>query len=82
MQHRDSLPSIDEVAASDKSDVSRLPSYRETRRYRFHPYSRPTTVLVNEEDHFLVGFPNFFSPLFSLTVPLFRTRFTMMNVSY
>ena len=82
MQHQDSLPSIDEVTSSDRSDPSRLPSYRETRRYRFHPYSRPIPVLVNEEDWLLVGFPRFFPPLSSLTVPLFRTQSTMMNASY
>jgi len=53
MQHQDSLPSTDEVTSSDKSDPSRLPSYRETRRYRYHPYSRPIPVLVNEEDRLL-----------------------------
>jgi hypothetical protein len=62
MQHQDSFPSID---ASDINDPSRLPSYRETRRYRYHPYSRPITALVNEED-LLVGFPSFaFSLVFT-----------------
>ena len=85
MQHQNSLPSIFGVTASDKSDPSRLPSYRETRRYRYHPYSRPVSVLVNEEDkedRLLVGFPSFFFPLSSLTVLSFRTRFMMMNASY
>jgi len=50
MQPQDSLPSIDEVTSSDPS---RLPSYRETRRYRYHPYGRPIPVLVNEEDRLL-----------------------------
>jgi len=49
MQSQDSLPFIDEVTAGGKSDPSRLPSYRETRRYRYHPYGRPISVLVNEE---------------------------------
>ena len=58
MQHQESsLPSIDEVTPSDKSDTSRLPCYRETRRYRFHPYERPLPVLVNDEDRLLVRFP-------------------------
>ena len=77
MQHQDPLPSLDEVTASDPS---RLPSYREARRFRFHPYSRPIPVLVNEEDRLLVGFPSFLLP--SLTVPLSRTRFTTMNMLY
>ena len=59
MQHQNSLSSIDEVTANDKNDHSRLPSYRETRRYRFHPYSRPIVVFVNEEDRLLVGFLTF-----------------------
>lgn len=59
MQHQDFLPSLDEVAVSDKSDPSRLPSYREARRFRFHPYSRPIPVLVNEEDRLLVKFSSF-----------------------
>jgi len=53
MQHQDSLSSVNEVTAADKSDTSRLPSYRETQRYRFHPYGRPISVLVNEEDSLL-----------------------------
>jgi len=53
MQPQNSFPSIDEVTVGDKSDPSRLPSYREARRYRFHPYSRPIPVLVNEEDRLL-----------------------------
>ena len=65
MQHQDSFPSTDEVATGDKSDPSRLPCYRETRRYRFHPYNRPIPVLVNDEDRLLVGFPIFFSPVFT-----------------
>ena len=81
MQHQESPLSIDEVTARDNSDPSRLPSYRETRRYRYHPYGRPISVLVNEEDALLVGFPGFFPPLSSLTTPLFRTQFTMMNAS-
>ena len=82
MQRKDSL-SLPSIAASDKNDPSRLPSYRETRRHRFHPYNRPVPVLVNEEDYLLVGFPVFFfPPLSSLTVPLFRTQFMTMNVSY
>ena len=72
MQHQESsLPSIDEVTPSDKSDTSRLPCYRETRRYRFHPYSRLIPVLVNEEDRLLVD-SLFFSPLSSLTVLLIQ----------
>jgi len=50
MQPQDPFPSTDEVASSDKGDTSRLPSYRETPRYRYHPYGRPISVLVNEED--------------------------------
>ena len=67
MQHQ-SLPSVDEVTAGDKSDTSRLPSYRETRRYRFHPYGRPISVLVNdsEEDRLFVGLPIFLPYLRSL----------------
>lgn len=60
MQSQDSLPLIDEVTAGGKSDPSRLPSYRETRRYRYHPYGRPISVLVNEDDRLLVGLPIFF----------------------
>ena len=65
MQHQDSLPSTDEVTAIDKNDPSRLPSYRETRRYRYHPYSRPIPVLVDEADRLLVRFPSFFSFVFT-----------------
>ena len=46
MQHQDSPLYIDEVTVSDRS----LPSYRETRRYRYHAYGRPISVLVNETD--------------------------------
>ncbi|KAF8807609.1 hypothetical protein BYT27DRAFT_7256185 [Phlegmacium glaucopus] len=53
MQHQDRLPSFAEVTASDKNDPSRLPSYREARRFRFHPYSRPIPVLVDEADRLL-----------------------------
>jgi len=53
MQPQDSLPPTDEVTSSGKGDTSRLPSYRETRRYRFHPYGRLIPVLVNEEDRLL-----------------------------
>ena len=60
MQPQDSLPSTDEVTSSDKGDTSRLPSYRETPRYRYHPYGRPISVLVNEEDLLLVRFPILF----------------------
>ena len=60
MQPQNSLPLIDKATAGDINDPSRLPCYRETRRYRFHPYGRPIPVLVNdsEEDRLLVGFPN------------------------
>ena len=68
MQHQQSLSSVDDVTARDKSDTSRLPSYRETRRYRYHPYGRPISVLVNEdsEDYLFVGFPIFIPYLRSL----------------
>ena len=69
MQHQESIPSIDEVTPTDKSDSARLPSYRETRRYRFHPYGRPIPVLVNEEDRLLVRFPILIISFLSLTVP-------------
>ena len=57
MEPQHSLLPIDKATAGDKNDPSRLPSYRETRRYRFHPYGRPIPVLVNEEDRLLVRFP-------------------------
>ena len=82
MQHQDSVPSLGEVTASDNSDPSRLPSYRETRRFRFHPYSRPIPVLVNGEDRLLVGFPNFF-PLSLLTViqnTIYDDEYVVLNV--
>lgn len=60
MQHQDPLPSFAEVTVSDKKDPSRLPSYRETRRFRFHPYSRHIPVFVNAEDRLLVRSPSFF----------------------
>jgi len=53
MQDQDRLPSFDEVTAIDKHDPSRLPSYREARRFRFHPYNRPIPVLVDEVDRLL-----------------------------
>ena len=66
MQQQDSLPSTNKVTAGDKNDPSRLPSYRETRRYRYHPYSRPIPVLVDEADRLLVRFPSFcFSLVFT-----------------
>ena len=75
MQHQDSPTYIDGVTADDKSDPSRLPSYRETRRFRFHPYSRPIPVLVNEADRLLVGFKfsSFCFPLSSLTTIIQNT---------
>ena len=59
MQYQERLPSSAEVtAAGDKNvyDPSRLPSYRETRRFRFHPYHRPVPVpqAVNEVDRLLL----------------------------
>ena len=62
--NQERLPSFAEVTAGDKNidDPSRLPSYRETRRFRFHPYHRPIPVLVNEADRLLVNPPAFPSP--------------------
>ena len=81
MQPQNSLPSIDKPTASDINDPSRLPSYRETRRYRFYPYERSIPVLVNEED-LLVGFPIIIFPCRCWVYSLFRTQFMMMNASY
>ena len=60
MQSHDRLPSFAEATANDKNDPSRLPSYREARRFRFHPYSRIIPVLVDEADRLLVRSPSFF----------------------
>jgi len=59
VMQQDRPPSFAEVTASDKNDPSRLPSYREARRFRFHPYSRPIPVLVDEADRLLVRSPSF-----------------------
>lgn len=59
MQHQNRLPSFAQVTANDKNDPSRLPSYREARRFRFHPYSRHIPVLVDESDRLLVRSPSF-----------------------
>lgn len=79
MQHPERLPSFAEVAG-EKNDPSRLPSYRETRRFRFHPYHRPIPVLVNEADRLLntiyddervvLDVPPLPSALFAVTHPL------------
>jgi len=71
MQHKDSLPSspLHEVTVSDPS---RLPSYRETRRFRFHPYNRPIPVLINEEDRLLNTIYD--DEHIVLNVPPLRTR--------
>lgn len=47
------LPSFEE--ATGKVDVGRLPSYKVSRRHRFHPYRRPSTVIIDPVDKYFVS---------------------------
>jgi len=48
------LPTYEE--ATRQSDCSKLPSYNNKRRARFHPYSRHFPIIVDQADRLFVRF--------------------------
>jgi hypothetical protein len=56
------LPSYEEVVGKD--DCTRLPSYRESRQPRYHPYARPFARPVKPDEDRLFVSASFFNVTF------------------